>query len=42
MYIDKHATLGALHFQPDAMIRKNPVATQHSVLLCTPLTTRGS
>ena len=26
MYIDKHATLDALHFQHDAKILKNPVA----------------
>ena len=25
MYIDKHATLDTLHFQPDAKILKNPV-----------------
>ena len=25
MYIDKQATLDALHFQPDAKILKNPV-----------------
>ena len=29
MYIDKHAMLDALHFQPDAKILKNPVSRAH-------------